>query len=393
MTLGELDGRLDQDPVSVALRAAGELGEVAGPALSQLVLYGAGNLGRATLRALRETDVEAVAFADGNPALQGTTIEGLEVLAPEEAARRYGSNGVFVVTIWRAAGPDTMPARLRYLRSLGCERVVTFAVLFRAFPDVFLPHFQIDRPDRMMAEAEDIRRAEKLWSDDASRREFVGQLRFRLDLDFSALSAPVRDEIYFPKDLVRLRPSEVFVDAGAYDGDTLRRFLSLSRREFRRILAFEPDPRNFRNLEGYVASLDEGTAARIRIEPKALAAGPGKVRFEATGTDMARVGPGSLEVETVALDDITGSEWPTFLKMDTEGSEPDVLEGARRAIEGGRPLLAISVYHRQNHLWTLPLKVAGWVDDYRFFLRPHRLEGWDLVCYAVPLERLPGRSG
>ena len=28
------------------------------------------------------------------------------------------------------------------------------------------------------------------------------------------------------------------------------------------------------------------------------------------------------------------------------------------------------------------------LDRYRFFLRPHLLEVWDLVCYAVPAERL-----
>ena len=26
--------------------------------------------------------------------------------------------------------------------------------------------------------------------------------------------------------------------------------------------------------------------------------------------------------------------------------------------------------------------------DYAFFLRPHGAEGWDLLCYAIPVERL-----
>ena len=25
--------------------------------------------------------------------------------------------------------------------------------------------------------------------------------------------------------------------------------------------------------------------------------------------------------------------------------------------------------------------------DYRFYLRPHLIEAWDLVCYAVPRHR------
>jgi hypothetical protein len=33
--------------------------------------------------------------------------------------------------------------------------------------------------------------------------------------------------------------------------------------------------------------------------------------------------------------------------------------------------------------------------EYHFFLRPHNEEGWDLVCYAIPAERLraPGQRG
>jgi hypothetical protein len=48
----------------------------------------------------------------------------------------------------------------------------------------------------------------------------------------------------------------------------------------------------------------------------------------------------------------------------------------------------VCVYHLQNHLWKIPLMLREWRDDYAFFLRPHNEEGWDLVCYAVPRERL-----
>jgi hypothetical protein len=50
------------------------------------------------------------------------------------------------------------------------------------------------------------------------------------------------------------------------------------------------------------------------------------------------------------------------------------------------------VYHLQDHLWTLPLLVDSMVDDYSYFLRPYNEEGWDLVCYAVPSNRVLDRS-
>jgi hypothetical protein len=74
--------------------------------------------------------------------------------------------------------------------------------------------------------------------------------------------------------------------------------------------------------------------------------------------------------------------------MDIEGSEPDALIGARTIIQQNQPVLAICAYHRQNHLWQIPLLIHAMSEKYRFFLHPHLLEVWDLVCYAIPVERL-----
>jgi hypothetical protein len=74
--------------------------------------------------------------------------------------------------------------------------------------------------------------------------------------------------------------------------------------------------------------------------------------------------------------------------MDIEGAEIDALAGARRIIEKDRPVLGICVYHRQDHLWRIPLLISSLSNDYKIFLRPYSDEGWELVCYAVPINRL-----
>jgi hypothetical protein len=96
---------------------------------------------------------------------------------------------------------------------------------------------------------------------------------------------------------------------------------------------------------------------------------------------------GGIEVQCDAIDHVLAGSKPTFIKMDIEGAEPDALLGARKLIQQCRPILAISAYHLQEHLWEIPLLVAKMVPDYNFHLRPHDLEGWDLVCYAIPAER------
>ena len=72
--------------------------------------------------------------------------------------------------------------------------------------------------------------------------------------------------------------------------------------------------------------------------------------------------------------------------MDIEGAELAALEGCGDILSQARPTIAVSAYHLQEHLWELPLYLAERLRDYRFFLRPHDLEGWDVVLYAVPAE-------
>ncbi|MGO8746186.1 MAG: hypothetical protein ACLQNE_09370, partial [Thermoguttaceae bacterium] len=65
--------------------------------------------------------------------------------------------------------------------------------------------------------------------------------------------------------------------------------------------------------------------------------------------------------------------------------EPQALAGARQTILRHHPALAVCVYHRQEHLWEIPLYLRDLWDGYRFFLRRHGDEFGDVVCYALPV--------
>jgi FkbM family methyltransferase len=154
------------------------------------------------------------------------------------------------------------------------------------------------------------------------------------------------------------------------------------------IFAFEPDPANFRKLEQFAMAAPEDTKHTLTIFPYAVGATRSKVSFEAAGTEASSVGSGDIEVDCVSIDEILAVHKPTYVKMDIEGSELDALAGAEGTIRRNLPVLAVCSYHRQDHLWRIPSMIASYSDEYRFFLRPHLLEVWDLVCYAIPVARL-----
>ncbi|KAA6463096.1 FkbM family methyltransferase [Acidobacteria bacterium AB60] len=353
----------------------------------EIVLFGAGNLGRRTLKGLRELGIQPACFVDNNPARGGENVEGLTVSSPSDAAGRYGKDAIFVITVWGALGTDRMASRVAQLQKLGCTTVVPFVPLYWKYSGTFLPHYTIDLPHQLHLQADRVQAAFNLMADDQSRREYIAQVRFRLLGDFDNLPDPVSGPIYFRDDLFKAEKDEVYVDCGGFDGDSLSLFLAWTGNSFRSAVVFEPDPANFEKLERRVSSLPASLSKQITLYRAATGKINEKVMMEVGSGPSSQIGKGDLEVESLALDNLLEGHPVTFIKMDIEGSEMATLEGAEKVIRENAPILAISAYHRQSDLWNIPLLIHSFNPDYSFYLRPHMIEGWDLVCYAVPSSR------
>jgi FkbM family methyltransferase len=387
--IAEVEEILSEDPSSAEERARNSLDEVAGPHRRSIVLFGAGSIGRLTLAGLRKAGVEPVAFADNNPQLWGKSVEGVPVFSLSDAVQKFDRTAAFVCAIWRPYGTETMDELIADLHAAGCTVAVPFALLFWKYPEVFAPWYAFDLPHKVLEAADEIREACRIWGDDESRREFLAQIRWRTHLDFGGLPGPVTHETYLPDDLFEIRADEVFIDCGAFDGDSIRSFVKRRGESFGSIESFEPDPANFKRLERDVARLPEPIRRKIRVHPYAVGARTETVRFAARGDEASCVGhgDGTVEVACVDLDHFLSGSVPTYIKMDIEGYEPEGLEGASAIIGRHAPALAICVYHRQDHVWRLPLQMRALSGEYSLFLRPHLLATWDLVCYAVPRAR------
>jgi FkbM family methyltransferase len=390
----ELDRLLSRDPAAMRASERHEFDRLSGG--REIVLMGAGGLGRRTLAGLRRHGVEPLAFADNGIGRQGTTLDGLPVLSPEAAAREFGPRAAFVVTIWGANSPHRFAHSAAQLRALGVDVVCSFPALFWKHPDALLPFYLQDLPSRVLDERAGVHPAFDLWEDDASRAEYVAQVRFRLSADFDGLSHPVAHPQYFPDDLFTWSDEEWMVDGGAYDGDTIRTLSTLYGDRFGHLLALEPDPANFAKLQATLAALSPGSRAKVDCRQIALASERRTLHLDATGTAASTTtvasSAGTIAVSAETLDSLVEGARPTFVKLDIEGFEVDALQGARQTIERDAPILAVCVYHQQDHLWRIPLLLRELRGDYAFFLRPHNEEGWDLVCYAVPRARLTGHT-
>lgn len=381
----ELERLLAESVPAAKMRAASAFDEIA--AGSPVIIFGAGGLGRRTAEGLARLGRPAIGFADNNPARAGGTFCGLPVMATRDAIDRFGSDAVFVVAVWRSPATENMSERIETLRALGAKRVTSFAALGWKYPEQFLPYYSIDLPHRVLEHKEDIFRAFELLSDEPSRQEYVAHVRLRLHLDFAGLRPPANEPEYFAPDLFSLSNDERFVDCGAFDGDTVRSFLSLIPNFTGRVHAFEPDAASFGRLESWRDAQTADLRSRIAVTRAGVGAERARVAFSDDGSTGSAVGKGAVEIDIVPLDEVVLASRPTLVKVDTEGYEPEVLQGARELIETQGPTLALCVYHRQDHPWRIPLMVHAIRSDYRYTLRNYCCDGWDLVLYAVPEHR------
>jgi FkbM family methyltransferase len=385
--LSNLEAILSEPIALVKEREAQTFDQQLAERCGHVVLFGAGNLGKTALQCLRSIGVEPLAFCDSNQDRWHEVLEGVPVLSPEQAAEQYGHLALFIVTIW-SKGHRYAETRAKLSR-LGCERIIPTSSLRWKFADVLMPYFCQDLPHRLLQDSDRVRRAAWLWSDDKSREEYLSQVAWRVSGDCDLLSAPDREQSYFPATIFELKSDEFFVDCGSYTGDTLEQFLLRTGNKFAGIVAVEPDPRNFANLRNWTKGLNPQVRSRIQLRGVAVGSKRCQVRFAAHGSEGSSIQQdGSIVVDCVPLDELLAEASPTYIKMDIEGAESDAIVGAQKIIQEHRPVLSICVYHTQHHLWSVPILIHTLTPDYRLFLRSHDSDGWDSVCYAIPERRI-----
>lgn len=142
-----------------------------------------------------------------------------------------------------------------------------------------------------------------------------------------------------------LRPGDWAVDVGANVGSVAGQMCAAVG-PAGAVWAFEPIPRNVERLEELART---NGLAQLRVFPSALssAAGTAEIGLPAPGSSgtasftASWIREGRLEVRTERLDDLTAGAADTpalrLMKLDVEGFERQVLEGAEATIRRFRP--------------------------------------------------------
>lgn len=230
-----------------------------------------------------------------------------------------------------------------------------------------------------------------LFEDDRSREVYLELTRARI-LGKDLKPGICEGNQYFAiPPFAEKDPQEVFINCGAYDGDSICEYVQNREDRFRRIIAFEPDPQNYHKLADTVEKLcEEKQLSPDKFELYAYGIG-GKdsickvSRYEdnhGIGSKLLEEGADEGEdCRVVSLDSFLAEPYD-FLKADIESYEYQMLLGAKQGIRKNHPKLAICIYHNAVDFYQIPLLIRQIGPEYHIAVRQHREDTSETIVYA-----------
>ncbi|MBQ6634404.1 MAG: FkbM family methyltransferase, partial [Ruminococcus sp.] len=152
------------------------------------------------------------------------------------------------------------------------------------------------------------------------------------------------------------------LDLGAYNGDTAQELASACK-GYSRLIAVEPEKKNFQKLIRNTAALDS-----IEYINAAAWSHECELSFCSSAGRMAAVGDGGKTVRAVSVDGLLGGGRCDLIKYDVEGADKEAILGSKDTIERWCPKICTAVYHRPYDYFELINLIGGIRPDYSFRL-------------------------
>ncbi|MBY9012035.1 MAG: FkbM family methyltransferase [Candidatus Lokiarchaeota archaeon] len=169
---------------------------------------------------------------------------------------------------------------------------------------------------------------------------------------------------YIPLSVLNSLKNKDFLDCGAYYGDSALMFA----RDYHpnRIYSFEPDPENHGALLETIQQYNFKNVIPIK---KCIGEKCGEVNFHNMGPfSYVSEGEGMSVMEMTTIDQFVSERNLNVgvIKIDIEGNEMEVLEGAKKIIVEQKPVLLLGIYHNPREFFEAKQFVQELKPDYSF---------------------------
>ena len=336
-----------------------------------VVLYGTGNgADKVISMILDPLGVSPAAVFASDGFVRDRTYAGYGVRSYSDVAAEYGSD----IDVLMCFGSDREEV-ISFAERL--DRIHPFAI-----PDVPLYGTGLFDREYMTSHIDELFEVRSTLADEYSKELFDESVLYRLTgkMKYLRRTGPVADSY---RTLFAASDIKVAVDGGAYRGETSRMFAEVLPL-LEMIYAVEPDGRT---AEKFVPPEN----CSVRLVNAALADHCGETAFRTSASRGAGIAGTNRRgrdktVDCLTLDSIV-TEGVDLIKLDVEGFEAGALRGAKRLMTEYAPSLAVSLYHRTEDIFEIPLMIKNFSKEYSemnyYLRRPRCLPCWDLTLYAV----------
>ena len=358
-----------------------------------VVLYGTGDGADKVLARLAETGVPVSGIFASDEFVRGQQFHGFTVQAYSELM--VLQKKVIVLIAFASELPDVM------------ERFYKLASVH----ETYAPHVPVFSGEETVTAAwikkyeRELQTVYERLADAVSRETFASVLNYKLSGKLSYLQACTTNRTEDLRTIFSFGREETYLDLGAYNGDTVQEFLQLTRGRYKKIVALEPDKKNFKKLTDFVrqnelkhitclqagvwndcGSLElTGNGGRQSTFWEADRSGFATQPLSQTCSMKKKIK--KQQVTVVSVDAVLGNDHADYMKFDVEGVEKEALEGAARHLvpDGNRalPKLLVAAYHHDEDIFALPLLLWKLQPEYQIYLRKHPyVPAWEINIFA-----------
>ena len=334
-------------------------------------IYGAGFVGTWACQYLQQQGVKVACFFDRDSRKTGSNIHAVSVKYPQ-------ANELENVSAMLIAARHVVQQVADQMREYD-------------FPVMSFDGYFVVKNYPRLAHTRD-----NFFQDEKSIETFNALLTAMLTGSVDSCLKVMEKDMYFGLPEFSGNFDEIFVDAGAFVGDSVERFIWENLGTFRHLYAFEPGHKQFTAMSKRMERLIQEWAIdehKVSLVKAGLSSEPGRMQCTFVEDDPLRHGLADLAGEKVAADERYSSEVLTldaylagkpitFLKADVEGMEMPLLRGAQQTIKKYKPKMALCVYHYPSDLYEIAEYVRQLVPEYQFRLRQHAPLFGDFVLYC-----------
>ena len=332
-----------------------------------IFIYGMGDGALKIMTVFREKGITLSGIFASDDFVRGHYFEGYKVHKLSEIEAMVDD---FVVVLAFAAGYQEIVDKIHSI----AERHTLYV------PDDPVAGGGLFTYDYCVENAAKIRAVYDSLADDYSRKVYASIINFKISGKIEYLSAVTTPKAEIYKKIIKPGLNEVYVDLGAYNGDTIKELLEFTRGKYAEIYALEPDRKNFKKLSKFIDGMPN-----VYAHNAAAWCVDCELPFSAkAGRQSAINASADSYVAAKAVDSILGERPATIIKMDVEGFEREAIWGGALCIAHYAPKLMVSLYHRNEDIFELPLLIKSLNPQYKLYIR-HQLyiPAWETNLYAT----------